>query len=80
MPRNTNLQDLGDAEPHQPPANQVRLFSFVLSPPIFIFGIRHHIVEPVLDQDYTKVNIIAAAATAVLVPVAAQPIDQGQNP
>ncbi|KIM48829.1 hypothetical protein M413DRAFT_438003 [Hebeloma cylindrosporum] len=38
---------------------------------------KHHIVEPVLEQDYTKVDIIAAAATAL--PVSAQPVDQGEN-
>jgi len=37
---------------------------------------KHRIAEPVLGKDYTKVNIIAAAATA---PVPAQPTDQEQN-
>jgi hypothetical protein len=37
---------------------------------------KHRIAEPVLGKDYTKVNIIAAAATA---PVPVQPTDQEQN-
>jgi hypothetical protein len=68
MPRATHLQTLGDASSYTAFTNKVRfliLIFFVLQ--FFAYYLRssffrHDILHPIEGDDWTKVNIIAAAA------------------
>lgn len=64
MPRATHLQTLGDASPYTAFRNKVRFIYLFI---VFVYYLhssffRHDIAHPIEGDDWTKVNIIAAAA------------------